>query len=178
MKVLFTDIETTDLKALMGRVLCASFCDLTGDTWTFRGDFGHLKGENAIDDSRLAVAIRDEWEKYDLLVAHNGRLFDIPFLNARLAHAGERPFQPHFILDTLYYLNSSSMRIGSAKLVNAQKFFRLGEEKTELVWETWQLAAAGDRKAMDEVVEHCEADVRVLRELYPHVLPYVKNLHR
>lgn len=178
MKILFTDIETTSLTALMGRVLCCSFCELDGAAWTMRADSSKFKGESLIDDGKLVQAIRDEWEKYDLLVVHNGRLFDIPFLNARLAKSGERPFQPHFILDTLYYLNSSSMRIGSAKLVNAQKFFQLGEAKTEIDWATWQLAAAGDRAALDSVVEHCEADVRVLRELYWHVLPYVRNLHR
>ena len=70
------------------------------------------------------------------------------------------------------------MRSGSAKLENAQKFFELGESKTAISWEQWQLAATLDKDAMDEVVYHCEQDVKVLRELIPHVLPYIKNLHR
>lgn len=178
MKVVFTDIETTDLKGLMGRVLCCSFVTLDGEPYTFRLDEKPYKGKSKIDDSKLAVAIRNEWEKYDMVVVHNGRLFDIPFVNARLAKAGERPFNPHFIMDTRWFLNSSSMRIGSAKLENAQKFFNLGEEKTPIAWEQWQLASSLEKSAMDEVVEHCEQDVLVLRELYPHVLPYVKTLHR
>ena len=178
MKVVFWDLETTDLKALMGRILCSSFVTLDGEAYTFRLDEKPWKGRSKIDDSRLVVAVRDELEKYDLIVVHNGRLFDIPMLNARLAKANERPLRTHFVLDTRWYLNSASMRIGSAKLENAQKFFGLGEEKTPITWENWQLAATHDKAAMDEVVYHCEQDVKVLKQLYPHVLPYVKTLHR
>lgn len=173
------DIETTDLKGLMGRILCASFYDgLTGEVTTFRADEKPWKGKSKIDDSRLAVAIRDHLESYKLIVGHNSKLFDLPFINARLAKAGERPVQVGWHMDTRWYLNSSSMRIGSAKLENAQKFFSLGEEKTPISWETWQLAATFDKAAMDDVVVHCEQDVKVLAQLVPHVLPYVSNLHR
>jgi len=177
-KVIFWDLETTDLKALMGRIICCSFVTLEGDIWTYRGDDDPYRRADLIDDGALCVTIRDTLEDFDLIVAHNGRLFDIPMLNARLAKVGERPLNPHFVMDPRWYLNSSSMRIGSAKLENAQKFFGLTESKTPISWETWQRAGMGDRAAMDEVVRHCEQDVLVLRELYPHVLPYVKTLHR
>lgn len=173
------DIETTDLKGLMGRILCCSFLDgLTGEVTTFRADEKPWRGRSKIDDGRLAVAIREELEKYTLIVGHNSKLFDIPFINARLAKAGERPVRVQWHLDTRWYLNSASMRVGSAKLENAQKFFELGEAKTPISWEQWQLAATLDKQAMDEVVVHCEQDVKVLAELVPHVLPYVSNLHR
>ena len=185
MRVTFFDLETTDLKGLMGRILCASFTDWDyeeGEVETFRLDEKPWKGRSKIDDSKLAVAIRDRLEEANMIVAHNGRMFDIPFLNARLAKAGERPLNTQFVMDPRWYLNSGSMRIGSAKLINAQKFFELtdttGGGKTEITWENWQLAATHDKAAMDEVVYHCEQDVKVLKQLYPHVLPYVKTLHR
>lgn len=173
------DIETTDLKGLMGRILCCSFLDgITGEVKTFRSDEKPWRGRSKIDDSKLAVAIREELEKYTLIVGHNSKLFDVPFVNARLAKAGERPIRVQWHLDTRWYLNSASMRVGSAKLENAQKFFELGEAKTPISWEQWQLAATLDKQAMDEVVVHCEQDVKVLAELVPHILPYVSNLHR
>ncbi len=70
------------------------------------------------------------------------------------------------------------MRVGSRKLVNVQKFLGLQESKTELNWETWQRAATGNKKAMNEVVTHCEADVEVLAEAYWRMLRAVKNVHR
>lgn len=173
------DIETTDLKGLMGRMLCVSFLDgQTGEVTTFRADEQPWKGRTKIDDKKLAVACRNHLEKYKLIVGHNSKLFDVPFVNARLAKHGERPIHVEWHMDTRWYLNSASMRIGSAKLDNAQKFFDLGEAKTPISWEQWQLAATLDKSAMDEVVVHCEQDVKVLAELVPHVLPYVKNLHR
>lgn len=178
MRIAMWDLETTDLKGLMGRILCCSFKPLDGEVYTYRGDDKPYKGRSKIDDSKLCIAIRDELEKYDLIVAHNGRMFDIPFLNARLAKAGERPLNTHFVMDPRWFLNSGAMRIGSAKLENAQKFFNLGEAKTPISWEDWQKASMGDREAMDQVVIHCEQDVKVLEELYWHVLPYVKTLHR
>lgn len=173
------DIESTGLSAIMGRILCCSFLDgETGEVTTFRVDEKPWKGKSKTDDSRLAVAIRDHLEKYKLIVGHNSKMFDIPMINARLAKAGERPVNVEWHLDTRWFLNSSSMRIGSAKLDNAAKYFRLGEQKTAIDWGDWDLAGTLDSKALDVVVEHCEADVRTLRELVPHVLPYVKNLHR
>jgi uncharacterized protein YprB with RNaseH-like and TPR domain len=182
-KIRFFDLETTDLKGLMGRILCASFTDWdTDEVVTFRLDDKPWKGRSKIDDGKLALAIRDYLEEANMVVAHNGRLFDIPFLNARLAKVGERPLRTQFVMDPRWYLNSGAMRIGSAKLVNAEKFFGLSDKtgggKTEISWGDWALAATGDRTAMDEVVYHCEQDVKVLKELYPHVLPYVSTLHR
>lgn len=182
MKICAWDLETTDLKGLMGRLLCCSFAPIdghaVGEVYTFRADERRFKTRSKIDDSKLALAIRDELERYDLIIGWNSKLFDAPFLNARLTYAGQRPLRTHFHLDLMYYARGGAMRIGSSKLVNVQKFLRLGEEKTEISWERWQEAALGDRAAMDEVVVHCEQDVKVLGLAYPRMLPYVANLHR
>jgi uncharacterized protein YprB with RNaseH-like and TPR domain len=188
-KTVIWDLETTDLKALFGRVLCCSFAPAddyvhvapdgcTDAVYTLRGDNKKFKSRSKLDDLKLCVAIRDELERYDLIVGQNVRLFDIPFLNARLAKGGERPLRTHFVLDTMYYFGGTSMRIGSRKLDNAQKFFKLPVSKTEIDWDTWRLAAMLEPEAMDIVVEHCEADVVVTRQLYPKVLPFVGTLHR
>lgn len=188
MRIVGFDLETTDLKALMGRILCCSFVEVLpsegarkkrADIWTWRADAKSFRNrKNRIDDSKLAVAIRNRLEEFDMVVGWNSKLFDIPFLNARLAQAGHRPFHPHFNLDLMWYAGGSSLRIGSKKLDNVQKFFGLSEEKTPIAWKDWQNAAAGDKAAMDQVVLHCEADVRVLREAYWKLLPYVSSIHR
>lgn len=181
MKIVAFDIETTDLKALMGRILCASFYEIgvpDAVPYTMRADERPYKGKDRIDDRALCVALRDELEKYNAVVTWNGKLFDVPFLNARLAKAGERPFKAQFHIDAMYYARGVGLRIGSSKLVNVQKFFGLGEEKTEISWEQWQRAAGGDRAAMDEVVHHCEQDVKVLAQAYWRLLPQIANVHR
>lgn len=181
MRIACWDLETTDLKALMGRILCCSFLPIVDGKrtkpYTFRADDPEYKGEEPIDDSKLCIAIRDELEKYDMVVGWNSKLFDHPFLDARLALKDERPFRKHFVLDLMWYAGGSSLRIGSKKLDNVQKFFGLKDQKTPIGWDDWKRAALADQKAMDEVVKHCEQDVKVLAQAYWKLLPYVANIH-
>jgi len=184
MRIAFFDIETTDLRALMGRVLCCSFLPYSPDPddqwapYTFRGDARQYKGRSAIDDSKLVDAIRNELEKYNMIVGWNSKLFDVPFVNARLMRARKRPFSAQLHLDLMWYAGGSSTRVGSRKLVNVQKYLGVDAVKTDISWDDWQLAGMGDTEAFNNVVEHCEADVRVLADVYPYLIPYVKNIHK
>lgn len=180
MKVLFYDTESTDLSASWGRILCASFATLDGDPYTFRADRKKWAGKNIVDDSILCKAIRDELEKADFIVGWNSILHDVPLLNARLSLCGERACRlsekngvRH--LDLMWYSSGQSMKIGSRKLANVSKFFKVDHSKTPLDGETWQLASTGDKKAMNLVVEHCESDVLVLRDLWPNLAPMVSK---
>ena len=105
-------------------------------------------------------------------------MFDLPFLNARLAQYGERPLRPQFHMDPMYYARGGGLRIGSSKLDNVQKFFNLPETKTPITWDDWKRAAMGDKSAMDSVVDHCEQDVKVLSMAYWKLLPMAAVIHR
>ena len=164
---------------MMGRILCASFVTLDGEPYTFRFDEKPWTGKNKIDDSKLCVAIRDELEKFNLIVGWNSKLHDIPLLNARLSKAGHRPYHcQNFHLDAMWYAGGSSQKIGSRKLDNVAKYYSLDDQKTEISWDEWQLAGSGDADAMKTVIHHCEQDVKVLRAAYWKLLPFVMNLHR
>jgi len=78
----------------------------------------------------------------------------------------------------MWYAGGSSNRIGSKKLINVQKFLGLTESKTQISWEDWQEAGAGEPKAFREVVTHCQQDVKVLAQTYWRLLPSVANIHR
>ena len=67
------------------------------------------------------------------------------------------------------------MKIGGRRLDTAAKFFKASNQKTPLDGEIWQLAGVGDKDAMDSVVTHCEADVLVLRDLWPRYAPFVQK---
>lgn len=124
------------------------------------------------------MAIREELEKYHMLVGWNSRGFDLSFLNARLLAAHERPLRPQFHVDAMWTCGQFSLRIGSRKLDVVQKFLKLPETKTPIEWEDWKRAAIGDTKAMGQVVTHCEQDVKVLAQAYWRLLPMVANIHR
>lgn len=175
--IAFFDIETTDLKAFMGRMLGVSIADCFGNiTHRTYKDFG---GSTILDDSGLAGWLKDELEKYDILVSWNGKLFDAPFINARLMRGLMLPVRSDMKhVDLMYYAKGQFMRIGSAKLDNVAKFFKVENQKTPISWDSWALAATGDDTALAEVMEHCDADVLVLRDVFERMKPLVKIVHR
>lgn len=142
------------------------------------GDFPVADQYEANPDRKLACAIRDELEKYNMIIGWNSKLFDIPFLNARLTYFGERPLKPQFNVDLMYYAGGQFNRLGSKKLENTQKFLKLPTPKTELDWETWQRAGKGCPKARKYVKEHNKADVKATAEAYWRYLPFIANIHR
>lgn len=169
---------------MFGRILCCSFKPISwgvepkhNPPYTFRGDDRKYRVNGDVaDDSKLAVAIRNELESADLLVAWNGILFDYKFLNARLFRVGERPREARWTFDPMWTVRSN-IRC-SSKLDNVAQFLDLTEQKTGISWPDWLRGAAFDKKAMDVIVEHCEADVKVLEQAYWRLLPYQKALKR
>ena len=177
MQTAFFDLETTNLNGMMGRILAACSVDQFGIMTTLRGDKFPTTSE--IDDRLLAVTIRDILEEQDVIVGWNSKLFDVPMLNARLMRWGERPLRKDLKhIDLMYYARGQFMRIGSSKLDNVQKFFRSPNSKTPLDWDTWSLAGAGNKEALDRVVEHCEADCLVLRDVFAHLKQHITIVHR
>jgi uncharacterized protein YprB with RNaseH-like and TPR domain len=179
MKVLFFDTESTDLSASWGHILCASFVDLKGKVYTLRGDSKKFATGEPADDSRLVSA--------DIIVSWNGIRHDIPLLQARLAFAGERLYgegrlAPPKHLDLMYYVSGRNgsgvgMKIGSQRLDSAAKFFGTQNQKTPLDGVVWQRAAAGHKASLNLIVEHCEADTLVLRDVFPKLAPQVKKMN-
>ncbi len=172
------DLETTSLTVLMGRVLACSFYDCeTGEVWSFRADDPEFYNpEDPIDDSKLVAAIRDQIEAFDTWITWNGILFDVKFLKGRLLKANERLPEPRFHLDGMWIIRTNCRM--SSKLDNVAKFLDLPEQKTPISWEVWQRAMAGHRESLDNVVIHCEADVRTTYETMRRLKQYVKQLPR
>lgn len=177
--VVYFDTESTSLTGIMGRMLCASFADAWGRVTTIRID--ETKQTNVLDDRELVVSIRDYLENNgDVIIGWNSKLHDVPLLNARLLHWNERPIRSDRLhIDLMYYAGGQFNKIGSKKLVNVQKYLpEVEAAKTDIDWTIWQLAGAGDKPSLDYIVDHCEADILVLREVFGKLKPYVRNIHR
>ncbi len=175
----FVDLETTNLKGNFGRVLCASVADKYGNVRTFRLDDPLFARDRRRDDVALVVALRDYLEQFDMLVGWYSKMFDIPFLNTRLLIGNERPMRTDIMhLDPIYKARKGSLTLHSARLDAVAKTFRLPVQKTGLDPDIWNDAADGVTEAMDYVVQHCEADVLVLRMVFHILKPLVKVVHR
>ena len=174
----FYDIETDGLGAWNHEMTCWSIADNFGKvTNATKFDFPQ---RSLLDDKGLVVALRDELEKYDILVAWYGTMFDLPFMNGKLLEYGERPIRDMMYLDPCFKTRGGryGIKVGSSKLKNVAKFFKTAHQKPEVEWSTFKLAAIGDPEALAEVQDRCDADVLTMRDIFQHIKPMIRTLHR
>lgn len=167
------DLETWDLSPQFGPILVGSVLDLsTGKMRSFRQDayVKAKKAEDMTDDGAMCVDLRNHLEEFDLLVGWFSKGFDIAHLRTRLVLAGERPLHKHFHIDPCWcYKGWRGLKPKSASLDSVSSFFGF-EEKPKVLPEVWMKAKAGNKKAMDEAVERCEADTRITATVYRKTL--------
>jgi uncharacterized protein YprB with RNaseH-like and TPR domain len=173
----FYDIETTNLGAMMGRVLVVSIADEFGELVT--KTYSDFDGKSILDDAPLVEWTMRELDNYDILVTWNGKLFDKPFLNARALKGLVVPLHPlKMHIDLMYQFKGQQARMGSAKMDNVAKALGVQHQKTPLDFSTWERAAVGDQEALAEVVEHCEADVLTMRDIFARSKRLIGNVTR
>lgn len=160
------DLETWDLKPQFGPLLVASV-EINGEMTTFRQDSYLKKGlaEDMTDDRQLAVDLRDLLESCHITIGYFSKGFDLSHLRTRLVEHGERPLKKMMHFDPIWgYRGWRGLNIMSSKMKHVAKFFDI-EQKPEVEPDVWLKARGGNKKALDEVVERCEADVRITRQL-------------
>lgn len=174
----FYDIESDGLSGWGHEMTCASITDNFGKTYhQSKFDFDQ---RSVLDDKGLVVWLRDELEKYDILVGWYGTMFDLPFMNAKLIEYGERPIRDMMYLDPCYKARGGryGLKVGSSKLKNVAKWLNTPNQKPEVEWETFKLASIGEPVALAEVIDRCDADTKVMRDIFQHIKPMVRTLHR
>lgn len=161
------DIETTNLDADVGWILCASFMPVGGKPYTIRGKR---------DDITILARIRRELHKYDYYVTWYGTGFDFPFVATRLLLNRKEAIGYVRHID-LYYVARFKFKFFNNRLDNvADGLFGGDSVKTKLRGSVWFAARSHDRKtretAIDYIVEHCEKDVEELEALFHELIPF------
>lgn len=170
------DLETTNLKGDIGRLLCGSILSYPAmEMVTYRIDDYGCKYS---DDRQLAVDIRDHIEKHNISCGWFSKGFDITFLNTRLVQNGERPMNRMLHVDPIWYFRGyRGLKPRSSKMSVVAEFFDI-ERKQDVDVKVWIDASAGDREALDILVDRCESDVRITSELMQQAfdLGLVRNI--
>jgi uncharacterized protein YprB with RNaseH-like and TPR domain len=174
----FFDIETSGFKADFDTMLCASVASDTGEVTTWRRD--GFEQEHRLDDRLMCIAVRDYLEaNFDYIVTWYGKQFDVPFLNTRLTlEHQERPFDPRMHIDAFYLVPQGR---ASRSLDNIARALRVQDEevhKTKFDKRIWALANAGDKSALDMIVDHNIKDVLLTARVFEKLRQSVKNVHR
>lgn len=176
MKLAYWDIETWDLVAPYGPLLCASVLLLEPGKKdrmiTFRQDMCIKNGlaQDVLDDRKLCCDLRNLLDQQHMHAGWFSKGFDICHLNSRLALYREHLLQPKLHMDAIWYFKGwRGLRLGSSKMKTVAEELGL-PRKPDVESKVWMGARAGRKKEMDEVCSRCEADVRITREITERAL--------
>jgi len=171
----FLDIETSNLKADFGIVLCWCILDDEGhlyEDWLTKDD---IMSDN--EDKRVIETCIETMNKFDRIVTHFGTYFDIPFLRTRaLVHGLKFPQYGNMYHTDVWKMAKKSLCIHSNRQGCVAEVLQGKTIKTRIDHPSWRKAAFGNKEAMKEVVDHCEKDVPDLRKNYHSLLPFVREI--
>lgn len=147
--ILFFDLETQGLTADYGRIL------------VYSRKFNADKKCVTVTGSERTIlrAMREDFEKADLLVGYNSRLFDVTYANTRLLEIGKPPLPKKHHLD-MYFALKAKLRTTSKAMGSVGSLLGLEEDKMKVPAKEWR------NKNLPVLIERCESDVILLQELY------------
>jgi predicted RNA-binding Zn-ribbon protein involved in translation (DUF1610 family) len=114
-------------------------------------------------------------DEADVVVAHNGKKFDIRKINARMVLNGYKPYSPIKVVDTLeisktnFAFTSNRLEYISGKLNKKYRKLKHGKYPG---FELWRAVLAGDKAAWAEMRTYNEHDVLSLEETYLELRPW------
>jgi hypothetical protein len=136
-----------------------------------QADFGK---EGTEDDREVVESAYELFEKADIIIAHNGDRFDIPYLKRQWIKYNLPPVSPYRSADTLK-MARSSCKFEANSLEELARFFGLEGKIETGGQELWNRCEAGEIKAYEEMVTYCCGDIELLDFVYRKLLPYAKN---
>lgn len=190
MKSAVFDIETSALEGIgAGLLLCACIRPTsTQRTRTLRLDeyvykpqpekYGHFERQ----ERDLVKALIEELSKYDLLIGHNIENFDLGYIRTR-AYVHSLPcFLTPLTYDTMRAFGRVKFRTvltrrgrPSASMDMVADMLGIQQEKTKIYpvkhWETVWAKESLRIEAMNNLVDHCQRDVRMNAQIYDVLLP-------
>ena len=171
------DIETTQLKANWGIVLCVSILDLNSEKNFVRIITRKELFSEGLDKALLRETIA-EMRKYDRLIGYyaSNMRFDIPFLRSRAVyHDLDFPGFGEIVMEDLYPSIRYKFRLSNNRLETACRFLLHGTTKTHWMESQWLRAIQGNQKALDYIKAHCIEDTKETRRLYGKVFPFSRR---
>ena len=123
------------------------------------------------NDKRLVGNIRQLLDEADIIIAHNGKSFDVPKLYTRFIKNGFLPPSPFKIIDTLTQARKI-FKFTSNKLDYITKFLGL-PQKGHPGFGVWKGCLKGNKDSLKELKEYNANDVDILEEVYVKLRPWM-----
>jgi uncharacterized protein YprB with RNaseH-like and TPR domain len=170
-RIAMLDIESTSLDASYGRLVCVCF------KFTDEVDVRTVRVRFYREEAEALKVIKKFYDEADIICTWNGKIFDIPYLNARLLHHGLAPLDPSKMHKDLMY-EAKKLRFRGARLDNISKDLRTETAKYDVPAWRWVLAAEGNVNSINEIVTHCEHDVILTQEMFEYLKPMIIRFTR
>lgn len=186
-KILIFDIETAPMQAFIWKrykenisleqTISESFMLCWSAKWLYNEEImgDCLTPEEAVkeDDKRIVTSLYKLINSADIIVAYNGRNFDIPYMNQRFLVYGFDPYTPVHIVDP-YETAKSVFRFSSNKMDSIATQLGL-QNKIKTDFSLWKGCMFGNKESLNDMLKYNKQDVVVLEEIYCQMLPWIKN---
>ena len=169
-RIAMLDIESTALEASFGRLVCVCF------KFTDEEHVRTVRVRKYKDEPKALQKIKDIYNEADIVCTWYGKIFDIPFLNARFMHHRMAPLDSKMHMDLLF--QARKLRLRGSRLENVSKDFQTVTRKYDVPAWRWTLAAEGDMESINEIVIHCENDVLLTEEMLEYLKPLILRFTR
>lgn len=191
-KVLVIDIETTPLELYGWGLFDQNFSiDHIKTEWSIMSFSAMWLGQKRViymdtggrgksrvrDDRKLMKPLRDLLDEADIVVAQNGKKFDMRKINARLVEHGFVPPSPYRVVDTMLearrYFAFTSQKLGwtSKHLTDVPK----DEHKEFPGLDLWKECLADNPEAWKVLKKYNSRDIKATAEVYLKILPWIEN---
>jgi DNA polymerase elongation subunit (family B) len=185
-KILLLDIETAPLRAYVWRTwkqniyLDQLISDWFMITWAAKWLLEdevlsqRLTPEEILveQDGRIVETLWHLLNQADVVIAHNGKTFDIPKIKSRFLLHGLPPTTFYQQVDTLE-VAKREFGFSSNKLEGLARTFGI-EGKSDTDFTLWSACMSGDNDALKYMELYNRQDVKVLEEVYLIMRPYIK----
>lgn len=130
--------------------------------------------EDPENDYHILLTLRELLDEADIVVAHNGKAFDIKKIQARFLKHGIPPASPFRMVDTLLVARSQ-FALTSNKLDYLARLLGLGAKLQTGGMALWRACKRGDKEAWQTMIDYNIQDTILLKKVYHKLLPWINN---
>lgn len=189
MKILIIDIETAPTLAYVWRffkeninpkqvVEYSSILSYSAK-WLDSEEIIYNDCREDLDDTGLILEMAALLDEADVVVAHNGKAFDVPRIKAACVLAEVNPPSPFKVVDTCIIARKQFGFPGGNSLENLAKVLDLNHQKLEHAkfpgFKLWAECLKGNGEAWEEMRVYNIHDILVLQDLYLKLRPWMVN---
>lgn len=174
-KICFFDIETTNLNADFGFMLCASYKYAHENQVHTISIFDSSSfAVDPTDDRYVVESIAKVLNDADIIVGHYSKRFDLPYIQARLLFHNLPTIDSRKQHIDTWHIARYKLKLHSNRLQSITEHLGF-KDKTPIKSREWIRAMSGDADAIQYIMNHCEQDVIVLEEVYHRLKPLMTN---